>query len=166
LPAQITNVHQDVRWPSDVAIGLYWRILKQDERNVVALNNLAFLTSMAKGKHEEALDLINRVIKLAGPGADILDTRAVIFLKNNQPQQAVEDLQKAIEQRPHDPVYYFHLAQAHLRANAAPAAREALRKGQKMGLNAGSLHSLERALLPKLIDQLNLDEKNTENREQ
>ena len=60
--------------------------------NVVALNNLAYLLALNGGSQAEALALIQRAIDQAGPDPEMLDTRALVYLKGGQADRAGKDL--------------------------------------------------------------------------
>jgi tetratricopeptide (TPR) repeat protein len=132
------------------AVALYRRVLRQDRDNVIALNNLAFFVGLQEGKRSEALALINRALAVAGPDAELLDTRAVLYLSGEQPEQALQDLQQAIGQAP-SAGKYFHLAQAHLQAKNRSAARLAYHKALQLGLRPANLGPLERRPLAQLV---------------
>jgi tetratricopeptide (TPR) repeat protein len=123
---------------------LYLQVLNQNSKNLVAINNLAWLLALKEGKKSEALDLVNRGIQLVGRSPELLDTRGVIYVALGRADQAVKDLQDCIDQSP-SAVRYFHLAQAHQLARDRHAAAEALRKARdsKPKLEPRQLHPLE-----------------------
>jgi tetratricopeptide (TPR) repeat protein len=130
----------------DDAEGEYRQVLELDNRNVRALNNLAWLLGQLGQKAEkvsEALMLINRAIEVAGPKTDLLDTRAVIYMTRNESAAAVADLQTAIADAPSG-FRYFHLARAQLLAHNREAAEEAFRQAVGSGLMMEQLHPAER----------------------
>jgi tetratricopeptide (TPR) repeat protein len=135
------------------AIGLYRRALKQSPENLVALNNLAYLLAMKEGQCAEALVLAQQTLDLAGPDPELLDTRAVIYLKSGQPDLAVQDLQEALAQAP-TPSMYFHLAYAQHLVKNRRAALEAFQKGVDSGFKVDTLHPLERPAFTKLSEAL------------
>ena len=51
----------------------------------MALNNLAWLLALQHKNGTEALKFINRAIDLAGPVAELFDTRAIVHLALNNP---------------------------------------------------------------------------------
>ena len=120
---------------------LYRQLLQKDERNLVALNNLAFQLAY-EGRNAEALELINRAIGLAGPVPALLDTRAVVYLSLDRTEDALADLREAMAISPR-PGMYFHLAQAHLKQGDKTAARDAFLQRADTPLTIGSLHPLE-----------------------
>jgi tetratricopeptide (TPR) repeat protein len=136
------------------AEGVYRLVLKQDDRNPVALNNLAWLLTRQAGKQAEALKLINRAIELYGPQADLLDTRALVYLAMGQGSQAVTDLRRAVADAP-GPTTYFHLIQAHQMARDTRSALAVLSQVNAAGgLSAEQLHPTERETYLRVIAEL------------
>jgi tetratricopeptide (TPR) repeat protein len=140
----------------DEAAKLYRQIIEQDPRNALARNNLAWLLAAHDGKAKsgEALDLVNQAINLAGPSADLLDTRAFVYLQQGTAEEALKDLKKALEeealkQNP-SPVLYFHLALAQEMLKD-PGAAASLRRAQSLKLK---VHPLEQQSYDRLLRML------------
>lgn len=148
LLASVKNLQGD--YPG--AIDLYEQALAADPRDVVALNNLAYLLSAKGGQYDRALERMDQAQKVAGPVPDLLDTRATILLQSGRPgaaEEAVKLLRAAVDQAPSG-VAYFHLAQAELAAGRPADAAGAWRQAAQLGLAAVDLHPLERADYDKL----------------
>jgi tetratricopeptide (TPR) repeat protein len=137
----------------DEAVALHRRLLEQDPNAVQVLNNLAWILALTGGDSSEALDLIDRAIRIAGPLPALLDTRAVVRLAHGQPTQAVEDLAIAIGSEPR-PTYYVHLARARLAAGDRAGAVEALDQADERGLTPADVDPLERAAYTALVADL------------
>ncbi len=136
------------------AEALYRQAIAKDAKNVVALNNLAWMMAIKQeGKGPEALQLLGRAIDLAGPRGPLLDTRAVIHMKMGRSDLAVSDLEAAIAENPIAPMY-FHLAQAFLMANRREDAQTALLDAQRLGLKPNSLDPLERPAYTQVVAAL------------
>jgi tetratricopeptide (TPR) repeat protein len=135
------------------AIALYRQVLAQDPHHVMVLNNLAYLLALKEGKGNEALDLLKKALTTAGPLAELLDTRALVYLSLGRADLALKDLEEAAREGPAAAVY-FHLAQAHLLARDRAAATDALRRARGLGLQASQLHALERPILQRLGSEL------------
>jgi tetratricopeptide (TPR) repeat protein len=136
----------------DRAEDRYRRVVKLDDRDGVASNNLAWLIALREGKGPEALELINNAIRAKGPVPEYLDTRGMIYLASGQGQRAVTDLEAAFRAAP-TPPKYFHLAQAYLMLKDKEKARKALVAGKTRGL-PGGLHRLEVASYKKVASEL------------
>ncbi|HEV3115488.1 MAG TPA: tetratricopeptide repeat protein, partial [Gemmataceae bacterium] len=126
---------------------LYRRVIAHDPRNIVALNNLAYLLAFEENRGAEALDMIERAVTLAGASAELLDTRGVAFVAAGQPAAALKDLEEAISEAPTGALY-FHLAWAHQQAGQLAAAATALQTAENVGLQP--LHPLDREKLLQL----------------
>ncbi len=133
----------------DEAEQLYQLILMKDERHLVALNNLAWLLSNTPGRSAQALDLINRALKIAGAHAALLDTRAMVYLSNGQPNEALKDLKEAFEGSDMA-IGYMHLALAYLQANDKESAASAMAEAERLGLHADAMHPLEREIFERV----------------
>ena len=127
----------------DEAVQVYREILKRDEHNVGAMNNLAVLLALQKRDLNEARQLVEKAIEIAGPLPALLDSRATVYLALGKPQQALSDLQQVVGEDPR-PNRQFHLALAYFRAGQEKAAAQALTEGRKLGLTPDKLHPLER----------------------
>jgi tetratricopeptide (TPR) repeat protein len=146
---------QMLRGQYDDAVRLYRTVLSRRPKDPVPLNNLAYLLACKEGKVAEALDFANRAIDFAGPTAEMLDTRAVVYLKAGKAELALEDLQSALAQSP-TPTMYFHLAEAHYRAKNRTAAVAALQKAVDGGLRVENVQALERTVFQQLRTELNV----------
>ena len=127
----------------DDAVQVYREILKRDENNIGAMNNLAVLLALQKRDLTEARQLIDRGVELAGPLPALLDSRASVYLALGKPQEALSDLQQVVGEDPR-PNRQFHLALAYFQAGQEKAAAQALAEGRKLGLAPDKLHPLER----------------------
>jgi tetratricopeptide (TPR) repeat protein len=135
----------------------YRQVIKQDPLNVVALNNLAWLTVLRSGNGDAALPLISNAIDAFGPRAELLDTRAVVYLAQNQTDKAIADLEQAVNLDTPTGPRYFHMARAHKKAHNTQAAAQAFRKAKELGLKRAALHPVERLAFGAEFDEL--DEK-------
>jgi len=153
LPLLLSELY-DLRGEHDRAITILRDMHKQDAKNVVILNNLAYLVAVRLGDAAGALPMINEAIAIAGPVDELLDTRASVYLKNAQPELAVKDLQQALAQAP-TATRYFHLAQAQQMIHDRTGAATALRKALDMGLQPAQVHPLERNTFKRLAAELN-----------
>jgi tetratricopeptide (TPR) repeat protein len=133
------------------AIDLYRDVIARHPDSAVALNNLAWLLAVAEGKHIEALGLIERASRVAGPLPELRATRAVIYMGMGKGVQAIADLKQSLEEKPQLQANYFHLAQAYVLLSNREQAKEVLRKA---GLGTEQLHPLERKAYEKLVNDL------------
>jgi tetratricopeptide (TPR) repeat protein len=135
------------------AEALYRRVLDQEPRQALALYNLAWLLAVRGGSQAEALKLIQQALEVAGPLPDFLGTRAVIYLKMGQADQAIKDLEAALDVAP-TALRYYYLALAQQTARNRSAALAAFRQAQAAGLKIHDLHPLERNSYRELLAAL------------
>ena len=64
-------------------------VLVKDPTNVVALNNLAVILAWKNIQLGEALELVQRALTSGGPSPVILDTRAVVYLRQGKADLAI-----------------------------------------------------------------------------
>jgi tetratricopeptide (TPR) repeat protein len=143
----------DLRGDYAQAIKTLRELLGTNPKHGVALNNLAWLVAVKERRGVEGMLLIEEAIAANGRRADFLDTKGVCSLVSQRPADAVEALTQAVEIHP-APMYYFHLALAHLDANNKNAARTALAQARALGLVAADIHPLERADYDRVVAAL------------
>jgi Tfp pilus assembly protein PilF len=143
---------RDVQGRFADAQALYRQILVKEPQNAVACNNLAVLLTLEQ-KHAEALELSQRALDLEGPAPYFLDTRGLVHLATQKPDEAVRDLEEAVALHATAP-RCFHLAQAYHASKNSSAALAAWRKAKSLGLAANVLHPLERPAFEKMAAEL------------
>src|SRR5262249_41886438 len=115
--------------------------LKKEPRNVVALNNQAWLLATDPQTAEKAMDLITRATRGRGLTGDLLDTRARVRITLKEFKKAEEDLAEAISHDP-SPLRWFHVAV--LRMNQTKPAKEeaakAFAEAKRRGLTERMIH--------------------------
>ncbi len=136
-------------------IALYRQVLKHDPNDTLTLNNLAWLLALSERSAPEALTIINRAIELDGPQSELLDTRGVAYLINQDPKGALRDFEEAIAETP-TAHRYFHLAQAHFLARNRSAAVDALQKAMRLKLTENTVDPLEISAYQQLHAELNV----------
>jgi tetratricopeptide (TPR) repeat protein len=117
----------------------------KDIRRAVVLNNLAFLLALDKsamGGNDKPLQLVQEAVEIMGPNSDILDTRAVVLISQNDFKGAIRDLELSVTDSP-TASKYFHKALAHYNANEKKAAVDAWTKAEALGLSRDALNRME-----------------------
>lgn len=94
------------------AISSYEKIIAQQPKQVIALNNLAWLYGEA-GELEKAMNFGEQAAQLAPNSASVLDTLGWIYHKAGD-KRAVETLEKALELSPNDSAIQDHFNKAKL----------------------------------------------------
>jgi len=110
----------------DKAIERYRAILATDERNVLALNNLAFALAVRKKQPKEALPLAKRAYLLTREQAVIGDTLAWVYHLLGDDQTALPLLKDAVRRVPQSAEVRWHYAAVLASVEQADAAAQAL----------------------------------------
>lgn len=134
----------------------YRQSLASDPANSGPLANLAWLLARRDGKGGEAVELVEKAMKLDGPAPDLLDSRAVSYLAAGRSDLAIRDLEVAISERA-TPLKYVHLAQAYLMAARRTDAHAALQTARNTGLSPEKLSPLERENYERLFKEVSRD---------
>ncbi|HWG47476.1 MAG TPA: hypothetical protein VN688_32230, partial [Gemmataceae bacterium] len=142
------------------AEAMYRQVLlpENEPKNVVALNNLAWLLaqqSTEPQKHQEALVRIESAVNGIGRRADLIDTRGLVYLKLNEDAAALADFREAAADMP-TPAHLFHLARAHYKGRDKTNAFKVLKQAREQGLQASSLHPVEQAEYQRLLEELKI----------
>ena len=122
---------------------LYRLVLQTEPHRISALNNLAWLLALQEKDLQDAKDLIDRAIRVAGPARQLLDTRACVYLAMERPDRAIQDLDVFTAGDP-TANECIHLALAHALAGNGPEAEAALKRAKTLGFEPATLHPLER----------------------
>jgi tetratricopeptide (TPR) repeat protein len=123
------------------ASAAFERVLVKEPRNVIALNNHAWLLAADSKTAEKAMDLITRATRERGLTGDLLDTRARVRITLKQFKEAEADLAEAIS---HDPsaLRWFHVAVLRMsQTTPSPTkAAEAFVEAKRRGLTEKLIH--------------------------
>jgi tetratricopeptide (TPR) repeat protein len=150
---QLRAEFRDYCGRTDEAIALYRELIQAEPRNIAALNNLAVLLALKENQGGEALMRINAAIEIAGPVAQLLDTRAMVYMSERRPDMAIRDLEDALKQEP-SPLFYFHQARAYNLNKNRLQAQRCWEKATTEGLTASALPRLERPTFEALSKEL------------
>jgi tetratricopeptide (TPR) repeat protein len=146
----------DMRGRYAEAEALYKQVLQDKEpKNVVALNNLAWLLAHRDGGADEALQHIETAVSGIGRRADLLDTRGLVYLKLGKPDAALADFKEANEDAP-TPTRQFHLAKALYEGKNRAAALDVLKKAAEKGVLPQGVHPTEQEECRRLLDELQI----------
>ncbi len=137
----------------DDAIALYDKVVGHPNASgqvlSMALNNLGWLLALRGDRSARAVDLVTRAINRNGPNAELLDTRGVAYCAAGDPKNAVVDLDEACKVAP-AASKLFHLAHAYHLNDDDNAAAAAWSKAKELGLNANTIHPLEKPVFNEL----------------
>jgi Flp pilus assembly protein TadD len=130
------------------------QVVALSPKSVVALNNLATLLGEQAASVQEARELIDRALEIAGPQPVLLDTKGMILVQEGRPKEAVPLLEAAASGPYADPRFSFHLAMAHARAGDMAKARGAFGKVDRAELEKQVLTPTDRTYLKELEAKL------------
>jgi tetratricopeptide (TPR) repeat protein len=155
LVLALGNIHSG-RGEYDAAEECFRDVLRANPRDPAAMNNLASTLASAKRNLDEALELIEKAMKITGPLPAMLDTRACIRIARGEGEKAVADMADVVADAKTGE-RLFHQAQAYEAAGekikAGKSMKEALEKGlSRETLSAGEIPIFDR--LKKLADDL------------
>jgi putative PEP-CTERM system TPR-repeat lipoprotein len=108
------------------AAGQYDKILKQDPKNIVALNDMAW--ACWQFHDPRALELAERAYQIAPASAAVADTLGWILANQGNTARALPLLKKASEQSPAIAEFRYHYGYALLKAGNKAAARTQLQQ--------------------------------------
>jgi Tfp pilus assembly protein PilF len=119
------------------------------------MNNLAWLLAMrGQEANPQALSLINKAIELDASDLSLADTRAVVFIRSGQPDQALEQLQSVQRRDSRNVGVTFHMAWAFMTKGDLNSARSKLQEAERLGLSPRTLDPLELVVLEGMRKQL------------
>jgi tetratricopeptide (TPR) repeat protein len=101
-----------------------------------AMNYLGYMWAERGKNLDEAKKLIEKAVALEPDNAAFLDSLGWVLFKQHQPQEALDWLQKAVQQSDQpDPTLYDHLGDIYAEMKAFDKAREAWRKSVQLEPN-------------------------------
>ena len=124
-------LHEALRQPHE-AEKTYQKALQLDPRAAVAGNNLAYMLAERGDNLKYALVLAREAASVVKDDPVVLDTLGWVYLKNEQPVQAIAELSKAVRLAPENPVYHFHLGLAYATAHDPANARASLQRALQL----------------------------------
>ena len=135
------------------AAQLLRQCLRKDPQHLTTLNNLALALALSREEQlSEAFELLNSAIGHGGQQPLLMDTLAVLYLRNGAPQSAVDVLLAALPNATADGLLFLHLSQAWLELGQADMARYAFGMARSRNVNLEPLLPADR----KVLQQLNL----------
>ncbi len=137
---------------------LYQRLLELEPENIIAMNNLAWIICEVQGKHQQALDLAQRGLKIAPNYYDLIDTRGVIYYRLGEFDKAIRDFNECIKLypviTPSSIGTRFYLARALAELGQKDKAIQYLREALELNSPTGDLSTADLAEAQRLLNQL------------
>ncbi|HBO44157.1 MAG TPA: hypothetical protein DD670_09540, partial [Planctomycetaceae bacterium] len=144
-----------VQEKGEKAVALYRAALEANPTDVMALNNLAMALAETPDGADEALTHVDRAIRLAGPLANLADTKGTILLRAGKADEAKSWLERAAAVPRPDPRYQLHLAEACWKLDDLTAARTWFERARGANLTAEILTRGDREAVAALEKALN-----------
>ena len=132
-------------------INTYLSILSKNPVNFLFLNNMAWTLSEELGRPQDGLDRINEALKKVGWQAHLADTRGVILLRLGKADDAVKDLEAAVQILP-TPTIQYHLALAYRKAGKTAEFETYRTLAKSNGIKLDQLQPSEREAAAKILD--------------
>lgn len=136
----------------------YRLVLEQDPYHRETLNNLAWILCDNLGRLEEARDLADRGLARYPEDPHLLDTRAVVLLKQGRLEEAAADLEKCVELAEKVPSTearaLLRLSRLAAQRGDAASARERARQARQIDDEHQVLTVDERAEVERIITQV------------
>lgn len=114
-----------------VAEQIYSDVVRIEPRDLVAINNLAWI--LAKGKKPGAVAMAERALALSPENSNVLDTLGMALAEENQVTRAIEASKSAVRLAPDHPPFRLNLAKLYLKANDKASAKAQLDELAKLG---------------------------------
>jgi Flp pilus assembly protein TadD len=143
-----------IQGKTDKSLGLFEEIVKRNDRDPLALNNLATMLAEVDGRRDEALRHIEKALAIVGREPSLLDTKGTILLFDGKAEAAAENLEAAAREADADPRYRFHLALAYQALNRIEDANTEFQRALARNLEKQILTAKELELLAQLRSQL------------
>ncbi|MGB9606726.1 MAG: tetratricopeptide repeat protein, partial [Bryobacteraceae bacterium] len=125
----------------------YRKAIDLEPRNVLALNNLAFLLAENLNQPDEALQLAQKAKELAPESPEVDDTLGWIYYHKGLYGSAIQHLERAAAGRNATALRKYHLAMAYWKAGEQAKARAALAEARRLDANLPELKAAE-TLIP------------------
>ncbi len=123
----------------DQAQAVYEAVIQRDPRNIVALNNLAWVLAADPATAERSLELVGRATREDGLTGELLDTRARARITLKQFPEAEQDLREALAIES-TALRWFHMAVLKTAQGQKPEAAKAFREARTRGLDSRVIH--------------------------
>jgi tetratricopeptide (TPR) repeat protein len=137
---------------------LYQRLLELEPDNIIAINNLAWIVCEVQGKHQQALELAQRGLKIAPNYCDLIDTRGVIYYRLGEFDKAIRDFNECIKLypgiTPSSICTRFYLARALAEIGQKDKAIQYLKEALELESPTGGLSTADLTEAQRLLNQL------------
>lgn len=130
----------------DMVKPLYDKILQLQPDNYIALNNVAYMLVESGGDINLALTYVQKARQQEPNNPDIADTLGWIYLKKNQPDDAIKIFRNLLEKKPESVLWRYHIAEAFFQKGDKLQARKELEQAIKNKPSADEKQKIERLM--------------------
>jgi tetratricopeptide (TPR) repeat protein len=117
-------------------IRAYEQVLAINDRNLQALNNLAYSLADRFHRPQEALVYAQRARESGGNSANVLDTIGWVYFLNDQADEAQSILIEALRKDPECASAQYHLGEVYRKRGRVGDARDAMRRALELASEA------------------------------
>ncbi len=143
---------------SEEAAAFYRLVLEIQTDDVVAMNNLAWIICEEQGRHQEAIEIAQKGLKIAPNYIDLIDTRGVAYYRMGRFDKAIQDFSDCIRLYPDEraavTAAYFHLGRTYTGLKETDKAAENLKKALSLNEKVGGLSDTDLAEATRMLDEL------------
>lgn len=147
-PATMAAVILEALGRKDAARQRLERIVEADPRAAVASNNLAYMYASQGEQLDRALQLAQAAKAELPDDPAVSDTLGYVYIRKQLPKLAMPLLQFAIEQRPTQAEFHYHMGLAYSQAGDADAARRSMREALRLKTDFEGADEARRLLGP------------------
>ncbi|MGE3315773.1 MAG: tetratricopeptide repeat protein [Planctomycetaceae bacterium] len=134
----------------DEAVALYRKVLESNPDHKLAINNLALSLAEDPSGLDEALKVITSAIAKLGRDSGLIDTHAVVLLRQKNPVEARKLLEEAVQSQDSEPMYFLHLAAAFHAEGNVDRARRVFQRAVALDAAAAAITPGDRAMFREL----------------
>lgn len=138
--------HMASNW--EAAAQQYRKVLEVQPRNVLALNNLAFLLVDRLAQPDEGLQMAQKAKELAPESLAVDDTLGWAYFHKGFYGSAIQHLERAANHKETTALRKYHLAMAYWKAGEQAKARAALEQARRLDPGLPELKAAENLISP------------------
>jgi tetratricopeptide (TPR) repeat protein len=116
----------------DSSLAMFDQLLAEDPGDARAWNHSGYMCIERGIRLTEALDRVERALKLDPDNPAFLDSEGWGWFKMGRPKRAIVPLRRAAELAPHEPVILRHLGQVQLELGLTKEAQESFRNAARL----------------------------------
>jgi tetratricopeptide (TPR) repeat protein len=140
------------------AVEIYQRILEIKPDDVITINNFAWILCENQKKFQQALELVQKGLKISPQYIDLIDTRGVAYYRLGEFNKAIRDFTMCLDLYPSNSpslvTSHFHLARALAECGEKDKAAEYLTRALELESQFGGLSTVDLAEARDLLKTL------------